>query len=271
MCLISSTAIFVFDQPLPLVANFSFHQIDLSAMLQGRLPLSLFISLGIILCVSGTPAPPPMQHTSLYTDNGHRHSWHAWEPDANFQESSLRAYAKAAHDEVHQQATLYYPRVWKKDRPCTVASLWVKDKGIYSASDLGRDANYMKAPLHPKTQALFEKCSQRRNRAGGYCSCIQAIDGFHTRFPNDDIPEGSLLAVYGRRDRHTSTPKKIMRPCRADHVGPGCKAVISAAGVECDYDPPARGRSSRPTFVPDPNFPTGAYVTSDESLSATST
>ena len=293
VCLASSTAVLRFE-PVPLVAIFLLHQVNTLTMLQWSLSLSLFICFGAILSVSGTPAPPPLQYTPITSANGFAHSWHAWEPDENFHKSSLRAYVQAAHEEMNRQASMPLTTalncmILKKDRPSSVASLWVKNKGTYSASDLGNAPCRMVAPLHPKTQALYEKCFSRPNRFGGYCACIQAINGFYEKFPNDDIPKGSEMAIYGHRGRKLG-PDRLIKPCRADNFAFSCVMILSAAGIESTYytrapsgsetrnrsrsrtgseSPRPRLKAQR-TTTPDLHLPLQPYVSSDEPLSASS-
>ena len=265
-------------------------------MLRWRLPLSLLVSLGLILSVSGTPAPPPLQHTGIPTADGFAHLWHGWEQDKDFQKSSLPAYVQVAHDEMSRQAAMDYLQA-KKYRPHTLASLWVENKGIYTASDLGNTPCRMVAPLHPKTQALYDKCHTRPNRYGAYCSCIQALNGFHTMFPDDDIPRGSEMAIYGYRG-DTIRPNKILSACNADKFGCGCWNILSAAGIKyhCRLRAPNGKRRrykpklefgsnilhshqkprTRPSLkahrnaVPDLNLHPVPYVSSDEPISVSS-
>ena len=200
--------------------------------------MTLFISLGLILSVSGTPAPPPLQLRLIHTADGTLPSWHAWDPDANFQSSSLCAYVQAAHAQMLEQAACYIPEVPKPHLPGVVASLWVKNKGIYTASNLGKSTCYVGAPLHPRTQALFDKHDKRLNTYGGYCSCIQVINGFYEQFPNDDIPPGSEVALYGHRYTRNSIPgaDKLVRPCRGDRHGVGCVFMLWAANIKYDHN-----------------------------------
>ena len=147
-------------------------------------------------------------------------------------ESSLGAYVQAAHQEMLSQASL---RLLQKCRlPVTVASLLVKKKGVITTTDIGgyRENHDLKLNLHPKTQALFSKIGAHPNRSNGYCSCIQAINSFYKMFPEDEVPEGSTMAIYGCRDSGGSreSRNRLLRPCRAIG-GVGCSCILSAAGI----------------------------------------
>ena len=259
------------NQIVPLVVILLSQLIAILAILFRRLSISILISFGIILSVGGAPTPPALRGPTYDTASGIRHSWCYWEQNPDFS-SSLGEYAKAAHEKMDRQCESQ--KIQKTRRPCAVASLWVKNKGIYSASDLGPNPRYMSAELQPKTEALLKESPSNLNR-GGSCSCIQAIDGFYRNFPNDVIPNGSRMAIYGSRAGSDGTAK-LLQPCRATKSGRGCRNVLSAAAVQyhshldsirssnshkrplsdtgSEISPPC-GRPCRSTAVPDLNLP----------------
>ena len=210
--------------------------IESFSMLQQSVHLQFLISLALISSTSAAPAPPPLEHRPIHANDKFWHSWRGWDPGSDFQASMLGAYTKTASEEVSRLADILPAKVRKADRPGAVSSLLVKSKGIYSASDYGNIPSDPKATLHPKTQNLFDACDYKPNRYGGYCSCIQALDGFHSKFPDDEIPRGSALASYGYRGDHPYKKGKILRPCKGTKGGVGCIKILNAAGIECIFE-----------------------------------
>ena len=204
-------------------------------MLQGNLRVQLLISLAIvsIASTSAAPAPPSLVWKPIYTTDRVWHAWQGWEPGSSFQASMLGTHAQAASEEVHRIADTFPAKITKADRPSCISSLLIKDKGIYSATDYGKMPSSPKATLHPKTQELFDAYGGKTNRYGGYCSCIQALDGFHSKFPDDEIPRGSALVSYGYRGDHPSKKPKFIIPCKGEFGGVNCKKILNDAGIEC--------------------------------------
>ena len=217
---------------MPTIAS----DIESFSMLRGTLRVQLLFILAIISSTSAAPAPPPLEYTPIYAHDRVWHSWRGWDPGSSFQASMLGAYTQAASGEVSRLADALPDKVNKADRPGAVSSLLIKNKGIYSASDYGSIPSDPKATLHPKTQGLFDACDYKPNRYGGYCSCIQALDGFHSRFPDDEIPPGSAIVSYGYRGHHPSKKGAIIRPCRGELGGVNCMKILNAAGIECIFN-----------------------------------
>ena len=198
-------------------------------MFQLNIRVKLFVILLFLLTIDAPPPlppppgnPPTLRYAPSLDDEGLRDGWRGWDP-VDLRPSKLEDYVKKQSKEMHDQN-------WKGvskpiNMPHCIASLYIPKEGVYSVSDY-RGRPFAKASeLHQPTHAIFMENSLRLGSHSGRCAEIQALDAYHAKFPEKNIPPGACIAIWS--DRDICRAPKLMRACSKN-----CNTILQANRIK---------------------------------------